>query len=134
MAHKRSVGLYMLSLPPFTRALQFPTPLAAATAAAAAAAHDALQPNLPEATPAVDDSAGELRRRTGYDDTYGASATYTSWTSASVCGFVDGVLDFCTCSVTTDLARTPIKSRSCSLEASLPRRHGTSGAQAMCRC
>ncbi|KAJ5880490.1 uncharacterized protein N7473_011543 [Penicillium subrubescens] len=93
MAHKRSVGLYMLSLPPFTRALPFPTPLAAATAAAAA--HDALQPNLPEATPAVDDSAGELRRRTGYDDTYGATATYTSWTSASVCGFVDGVLDFC---------------------------------------
>lgn len=82
-------------------------PTAASTTAAA---HDSLRPDLAEATPWADSGLRGLHRRDGgYNDSYTgtvvsatgsaalpATTTYTEWASASVCGFVDGILDYCT--------------------------------------
>jgi hypothetical protein len=103
MVQKQSIGLYALSLFPLTRAAMFPT------SSSTPAAHDSLRPDLPEATPWVDTGVKGLHRRDGYNDSYTgsivsatgsaaypATTTYTEWASASVCGFVDGILDYCT--------------------------------------
>jgi hypothetical protein len=103
MVQKQSIGLYALSLFPLTRALMFPT------TSSTASAHDPLRLDLPEATPWVDSGVRGLHRRAnGYNDSYTgtvvsatgsaaypATTTYTEWASASVCGFVDGILDYC---------------------------------------
>lgn len=80
------------------------------TASSTASAHDALRPDLPEATPWIDAGLKRLQPRAdpGYNDSYtgtivsatgsallAATTTYTSWASPSVCGYVDGILDYC---------------------------------------
>ncbi|OOQ82916.1 hypothetical protein PEBR_36872 [Penicillium brasilianum] len=77
------------------------------TTSSTAAAHDSLRPDLAEATPWADAGHRGLHRRDGYNDSYTgtvvsatgsaavpATTTYTEWASASVCGFVDGILDY----------------------------------------
>ncbi|CEJ56136.1 hypothetical protein PMG11_02357 [Penicillium brasilianum] len=101
MIQKQSIGLYALSLFPLTRAMVY------STTSSTAAAHDSLRPDLAEATPWADAGLRGLHRRDGYNDSYTgtvisatgsaavpATTTYTEWASASVCGFVDGVLDY----------------------------------------
>ncbi|KAJ5174621.1 uncharacterized protein N7482_000498 [Penicillium canariense] len=94
MVQKISAGFCTLSLLPLIRALVFTGP------SSTAAAHHPLRLALPEATPGFDSEIKGLHQRADTYDSYtggsvdAATSTYVSWASASVCGFVEGVLDY----------------------------------------
>lgn len=110
MVQKQSIGLYALSFFQLTRALVFPT-----ASSTAATAHNPLRPDLPEPTPQAGKDAGLKRLLPRVDSVYNdvytgtllsatgsailpVTTTYTSYADPSVCGYIDGVLESCTCS------------------------------------
>lgn len=91
MLRPSSLGLYGLSFLPAIWAARLPSE---------PSTRDPFQPDLPDPTPAVNVGTLELQRRDGSTSSFLSpvpSSTglppYTSYVPASVCGYVDGILD-----------------------------------------